>query len=332
MKTNSIKIVHRSIARLRSNCFDGTSLPIIAKRNMKRTTLVELAIIFYAFSIGSAFLLFNNYAQLFTSQKLLSTNTSILLTVLFEPVVYLAACIYFLTLGMAFMRTIIPVFLIGLVYLLANKFNLNAFLSFLLILLAFIIYYFQFYKNYNEYKQPILSKTLNASLALFIIFISLAISLNFYSGFANRVGQLSNRLGVSTSKRFGFIENNYDSSASKGIAHETLRQHVIRNLTANKQPTTEDTITTNEKDLIKGLGLPSARPNDNYVALLDRATKRQVDLTINNYRKILAVVVPFAFFFVTDVLSNVASNLAWLGLFVTEHIFRKHLLPESASE
>lgn len=328
MKIETTKIVRRSNVKLRNICLDGSSLPIILKCDMKQTTRVELAIIFYALSIGSAFLLFNNYSLLFTSQKLLSTNSSILLTVLLEPVAYLATCIYFLTLGMAFMRTIIPVFLIGLVFLLDNKLNLNAFLSFLLILSAFLIYFFQFYKNYSEYERPVLSKTLNSSLALFIIFISLAISFNFYSGFSSRVGQLSDRLSTSISKRFGFIENNYASSASKGVARETLRQHVIRNLTLRKIPTTEEVITASEKDLIKGLGLPSARPNDNYVALLDKATKRQVDLTINNYRKILAIIVPFAFFFVTDVLSNVSSNVAWLALFVTERVFRKRLLPE----
>ena len=328
MKMETMKIVRRSAVKLKNICFEGSSLPIIVKCDMKRTTRVELAIIFYALSIGSAFLLFNNYLLLFTSQKLLNTNSSILLTVLLEPVAYLATCIYFLTLGMAFMRTIIPVFLIGLAFLLDNKLNLNAFLSFLLILSAFLIYYFQFYKNYSEYKQPILSKTLNSSLALFIIFISLAISFNFYSGFSSRVGQLSDRLSTSISKRFGFIENNYASSASNGVAHETMRQHVIRSLTLSRLPTTQETITAGERDLIKGLGLPSARPNDNYVALLDKATKRQVDLTINNYRKILTIIVPFAFFFVTDVLSNVSSNVAWLALLVTERIFRKRLLPE----
>jgi hypothetical protein len=328
MKMNTKKLLRLTVVKLRSICFDGTALPIIMKRGMKRTRRVELAIIFYVLSIGSAFLLFDNYALLFTSQKLFNTNTSILVTVLLEPVVYLSACIYFLTLGMAFMRTIVPVFLIGLIFMLDNKFNLNSFLSLLLILSAFIIYYFQFYKNYDDLKQPILSKTLNASLALFIIFISLAISLNFYSGFSNRIGQLSNSLGTSISKRFGFIENNYASSTSKGVAQETLRQHVIRNLTASKLSVTEDTITASEKELIKGLGLPSARPNDNYVALLDKATKRQIDLTINNYRKIFAIVVPFAFFFVTDVLANVSSNVAWLALFITERVFRKRLLPE----
>lgn len=328
MNIKSKEIIHLSVAWLVRNCFDGSPLPIVVKRDIKRRTRIELAVIFYVLGLGCAFLLFNNYAQLFTSQKLLNSNSRILFMVLLEPVVYLAACIYFLTLGMAFMRTMIPMFFVGLIFVFDNQLNLNAFFSFLLMLSAFLIYYFQFYSNYNEYKHPSLSKTLNASLAIFIIFISLAISLNFYGGFSNRVTQLSNRLSTSVSKHFGFIENNYISNTNKGIAHETLRQHVLRNLTVSKLPITDAAVINSEKDLIKGLGLVSAQPNDNYVALLDKATKRQIDLTINNYRKILTIVVPFAFFFVTDVLANVSSNVAWLALLITERIFRKQLQPE----
>ena len=314
-----------SLIHLLKICHNGSSLPVAQRLQPKQTLRIQMALIFYALSIGCALLLFSNYASLFTSQKLLNTNTSLLLNILFEPVAYLAGCIYFLTLGMAFMRTLLPICVIALLFLTENNLSLSAVLSCLLMLSAFTIYYFQFYGNYNEFKVPSLSKTLNSSLAIFIIFVSLAISLNYYNGFSARVSRVSDRLGTSISKRFGFIEHNYAIGTSEAVSHDTLRQHVIRRLTSDKLMVTEETILATEKNLIFGLGLASANPNDNYSGLLDRATKRQVDVTINNYRKILTIIVPFAFFFVTDVLANVSSNIAWLLLLATERVFKKRI-------
>ncbi|GAC1501104.1 MAG: hypothetical protein NVS1B10_05100 [Candidatus Saccharimonadales bacterium] len=315
--------IANSLSSLRKVCFDRSSLTLISRSGIPSTPRKELGIIFYALSIGAALLLFNNYGTLFTSQKLLSSNSNLLMKVLLEPVLYLAACIYFLTLGLAYLRTIIPVLLIALLFFVGNKLSLNSFLSFLLILTAFASYYFQFYKNYSEYKRPTIAKTLNASLTVFIIFISLAISLNYYNGFSERINQLSDRLSTNVSRHFSFIENNYSSGTSKLVSHETLKQHVVRILKSSNTPVTETTITDKEKELIKGLGLPSARSNENYISLLDRATKQQIDLTIKNYRKILAIIVPFAFFFVTDVLANVSSNIAWLSLLITERLYTR---------
>ena len=289
----------------------------------RRKTRLYGAVSFYILSLGCALLLFNNYSILFTSQRLLSANPYVLITLLVEPVIYLALCVYFLALGIAMARSIIPIVLIPIIFFLNSKLSLNSFFSSLLIGAAFWFFYYQFTKSFYELKKPTLAKALNSSLGLFIIFISLAISLNYYADFSSRVGRLSTRLGIAASQKFGFIANDFDSESTPVSQQETLRTHAINSLVSRNTPINEKSIAQKERSILNGLDLTAASPNSNYKMLLDKAIKKQVSITVSNYHKLLLIVVPFAFFFVTDVLANVSVNVTWALLECTEFILRR---------
>jgi hypothetical protein len=296
----------------------GTGLPCFHFLSSTRGKRLTFAGIFYSLSLFSALLLFNNYESILTTQKLLTSNPTALLEVLLQPVAFFALTLLFLTLGIAVARTTIPLFIFPLLFLAANPFKLASLLASLLILVGFLAYYYQFLKNINDLKRPIMSQAFNSSLVVLISLLSLAITVNYYNGFSARIAHVSVRLGSSVSQRFNFIINDFDSETSKTLKNETLREHAIGYLTAHKMPLNEAAITLRQRQLVTGLGLATAKSTDDYRVLLDKAIKHQVSSTINTYHKLLSILVPFVFFFVTDVLANVSSNITWVLLLLTE--------------
>ncbi len=301
----------------------GAALEGFDMTKMSRSNRLIIAVLLYVLSIGSAFLLFDKYSTLFATQALLTSNTGVLLRTFLEPVLYLTLCLYFFTLGIVLARTILPIVLISILFASLNKLTLNSIISNIIIFAAFLIYYFQFFKNFSELKKPTIFKAFNSSLAIFIALISLAISINYYHDFTARIDRISTKLGTTISQHFADITNNYNSETSSVSRHETLRTRAIRDLKLKNIAIDEVAITRQEQELIRGLRLTTAKPTDEYRSLLDRAIKHEVATTINTYNKILMIIVPFAFFFITDVLANVSAYIAVFLLMVTEWGLRR---------
>lgn len=278
-----------------------------------------IAIVCYGLCLLSAYVLFKSYADFLTPHNLLTTDIASLTKALLMPIASFAICMYTLNMGLSFARTPAPLYFLPFVFITANKQQVATYLGSLILLCAFLFYYQRFTKVFYEFKQPSLAKAFAVSFGLFIAIISLAMTISYYSSFSDQVSALRDRVSNAASKQLAAIY----TDSSQEIPNETLYTRAIHYLKGHDQPTTPQTIAQEERNILKNLGLKTANVNDSYRMLLEQAIQRQVNTTVNNYRMLIGIIVPFAFFFVTNTLTGIACNVSWFLLAMTERITKQ---------
>ncbi|GAC1391145.1 MAG: hypothetical protein NVSMB46_02580 [Candidatus Saccharimonadales bacterium] len=300
-----------------------TSLEFQTRYSLGKKDRLLLILFLYSLSLLCAYFLFRDYAELLTTAKLITTNTVIVVKALAEPILLFTVCIYSLTIAISISPSVIPIFGIMAVYLLSHTINVVSILSSILILLAFLIFYIQLINSFEDLKHPSVSKSFNASLGVFVAIISIAVTFNFYNVFTQSINRLSSRLGDTISNRFNAILSIYDDSSYQTSRNITLKTYTINYLNEHKIPVNDYNIKVREQKTLAALGLSRASETDTFGSLIHKSVTAQVVSVAKTYHKLIIIIIPFAFFFVTDILSNIATNIAYGLLLITELILKK---------
>ena len=298
----------------------GMSVQVKSRWSLSRSRQIRLAILLYALSLVLIFLFFREYALDLSTKKLLTTSSLVIAKTLILPVAYFSLSIYFLTLGMALARTIIPIYLMPIVYIASLNISTNALISSGIVLFSYLLFYFMFSISIGEFKVATLTKALTSSLSMFSLVLSFAITISLYGGFSNRADSIGNKLGNTVTDRFSFIFNINTPAEEAILKRETLQSFSIKYLQSHNTSVTQATIKAEEQSVVTGLGLKFASSSDTMANLKRKAVTTQVTSIINTYHKLIQIAVPFAFFFITQSLTSVAAIVVVGVMFFTERV------------
>lgn len=300
----------------------GEPLPLNTRLDFSSRRKKRIGILFYIAALVFAYLFFLNYDYALSTRRLLTTDVWLITRTILVPILSLTVFIYCFTIAMTLARNIVPVFLIALIYVAMHPLTLLNIGSGALVLVAFLIYYFEYFIVFEEFKRPTMAKSINSSLGIFLIVLSLGLSLNSYDAFAVHAIQTVNRLGNAAAQRYSFIYDSFTFQERSLLQAETLQSYVKKRLAFEGKPITNAAVLEQEKAIVTGLGLSKAQPSDSMKSLGDLAVKKQVSVLVNNYRKLILITLPFAFFFVTQTLTSISFFITFCAMYLSEKLIR----------
>jgi len=288
-------------------------------KNKLPSTKLIVTITFSLLSGISAYFFFRTYTDSILSGSLLTAQILPVILAIAFPLIIFALMICFYTFAVIISQNHYPALVIPIFFLAAEKISLTTIAAALVIFISFVLYSWLFYRNILAFKKPKIYICTNGSLGIPLALISFIITLTIYPAYNAQISKsdlvVNERLVIGLKS---YLANIYLNGNTKAESLN-LKTYAISKLPPTQ---TDSAIIQEEKLITTQLGV-KAKETDTMSSILTSASINQLKSFITDNKNLLLIVIPLAFFFITQTFSTIASYIALIIIFTVEMILKK---------
>ena len=279
-------------------------------------------------------LFFRSFSGILLTSRLLTSDAVRLTEVIILPVLWYALAIYFLLFAFAVGGREYPIFFLPIAFLLNRPMSLVSAASAGLILASSYLIFRLFFYSLSQFSLPTVAKSLRNCMGLSMAILSLAISISFYHTYYLNSTYTKTDISTTVAVKFTTIFTTVYQQSKAISVNDTLESYSSRLLAADAAVANPVTLHAEEETVLHKLGVVGSA-HDTMASLVNKAVKTELDAIFAAFRSYLGLLIPLSFFFLIQIFSSTASNLAFILAWLTENMLRSkniHLHSDLSTE